>query len=177
MSQENLPKLTMVLGTAASGKSKIAEKMIFNSGLPRIYIATSQVWDDETKSKIEAHKIQRGPDWQTIEEPLNIAHVLKNCPGDHAVLIDCATLWLTNHLLDEADIDAQSKLLFDAIQQQSNPVAIVTNEVGAGIVPESKLGRQFRNIQGRFNQQLAEQADLVVNVIAGLPQVLKGQMP
>lgn len=177
MTKIKLPSLTMVLGAAASGKSKFAENLIFSSALPRVYVATSQIWDAETKSKVEAHKSQRGPDWITFEEPFDLPAALDKCPKEHAVLIDCATLWLTNHMLAENDIEAQSIALFEALRSNPRPVIIVTNEVGAGIVPDTSMGRQFRNIQGKFNQDLAVQSDLVVQVIAGLPQVLKGVMP
>ncbi|WP_420862738.1 bifunctional adenosylcobinamide kinase/adenosylcobinamide-phosphate guanylyltransferase [Algirhabdus cladophorae] len=177
MTQKKLPKLTMVLGAASSGKSKFAESMIFSSALPRNYIATSQVWDDETQQKIAAHQTQRGPDWLTIEEAFDLPNALSRCARGSVTLIDCATLWLTNHLLAEADIKQHSHDLFLALGAHPDPVIIVTNEVGAGIVPDTSLGRQFRGIQGAFNQSLATHADLAVQVIAGLPQVLKGQLP
>jgi len=93
------------------------------------------------------------------------------------VLIDCATLWLSNLMLAESKIEPATRALFDLLNDHPTPVTIVTNEVGQGIVPEYALGRDFIRVQGRFNQQLAARADLVVQVVAGLPQVLKGQLP
>jgi len=98
-------------------------------------------------------------------------------PQDAAVLVDCATLWLTNLMLSEADIDAASEQLFAQLDQPGGPVVIVTNELGLGVIPDNKMSRVFVQIQGRFNQRLAQHAGLVVQVTAGLPQVLKGQMP
>lgn len=175
--KKNLPNLTMVLGGAASGKSFFAENMIYDSGLSRTYIATSQAWDDEMRTKIEQHKIQRGTDWTTLEVPIALPQSLQSSPVGDAILIDCATLWLTNLMLGENDISVATDKLLTALQSHPSPVVIVTNEVGAGIVPQAKMGRDFRNIQGRFNQRLAADADLVVQVTAGLPHVLKGQLP
>jgi len=175
--QKNLPKLTMILGGAASGKSKFAENIIFSSDLDRTYIATSQIWDDEMKSKVKAHQAQRGPNWHTIEEPYDLASALAKAPDGHATLIDCATLWLSNHMLAENDIETVCDAAMTAFSAHSDPIIVVTNEVGSGIVPDTKLGRNFRQIQGTFNQRLASESDLVVQVIAGLPRVLKGLLP
>ena len=94
--------------------------------------------------------------------------------GDQAILIDCLTLWLTNHILAESDIDAETKKLFAAIDACLAPIVLVTNETGGGIVPENALARRFRNAQGRLNQAVAAKAERVVAVMAGLPLTLKG---
>jgi adenosylcobinamide kinase / adenosylcobinamide-phosphate guanylyltransferase len=172
-----LPKLSLVLGGAASGKSVFAENLITSSGLTPVYIATAQVWDAEMAAKIAAHKLQRGPGWRLIEEPLALDRALAGVmPGD-AVLIDCATLWLTNLILTGADVHAAEAGLLAALQTCPAPVVIVSNEVSMGIVPDNALARQFRIAQGGLNQRLAAQADLAVMVVAGLPMVLKGQLP
>lgn len=171
-----LPKLSLVLGGAASGKSAFAEGLILSSGLAPVYIATAQIWDAEMADKVAAHKVQRGPGWRTVEEPLAIDRVLAGVSRADAVLIDCATLWLTNLMLTEADLPAAELGLFDALAICTAPVVIVSNEVGMGIVPDNALARRFRGAQGGFNRRLATRADLVVMVIAGLPLVLKGQL-
>lgn len=172
-----LPPLALVLGGTASGKSGFAEGLCFQDGRPKVYIATAQAFDDEMREKIARHKIQRGPDWHTIEAVVDVASALLACTEEQVVLLDCATLWLTNVVLAEQDVCAAEDALLAALAACVAPVIVVSNEVGQGIVPESKLGRAFRNHQGRLNQKLAAQAGLVVHVIAGLPQVLKGQLP
>lgn len=165
---------TLVLGGAASGKSAFAETLCFQTGKPRIYIATAQAFDDEMRAKISQHQAQRGVDWTTVEAPLAAPDALQSCPADSVVLLDCATLWLSNILLEEQDASLASDALCSAIAACPAQVIVVSNEVGHGIVPNNALARQFRNAQGRLNQSLAAQADVVVQVIAGLPQVLKG---
>lgn len=172
-----LPKLSLVLGGASSGKSAYAEGLILRSGLAPVYLATAQVWDAEMADKIAAHQARRGPGWRLIEEPLEIGKKLTAVNFSDAVLIDCATLWLTNLILTGADLAGAEQGLFAALATCPAPVVIVSNEVGMGIVPDNALARQFRSAQGRLNQRLAAQADLVVMVIAGLPLLLKGQLP
>lgn len=168
--------LTFVLGGANSGKSNFAETLCFQTQKPRVYIATAQAFDDEMRAKISAHQDQRGDGWTTIEAPLDVAVALDSCTKDQIVLLDCATLWLTNQLMAEADLDSVTDGLIDALSRCAAQVIVVSNEVGNGIVPENAMARRFRGAQGRLNQRLAAQADLVVQVIAGLPQVLKGQL-
>ena len=173
-----LPRVTMVIGGAASGKSDFAERLVIDSKLPRAYIATAQAFDDEMRMKIDRHrKTRSGFGWHTIEEPVDLPKALSLVPSNSATLLDCATLWLSNLLLSEADIEKASDQVFALLEQRAEPIVIVTNELGHGIVPENKVAREFVQIQGRFNQRLAHQADLVVQVTAGLPLVLKGQMP
>lgn len=169
-----LPKLTLVLGGAASGKSAFAETLCFQTSKPRVYIATAQAFDDEMRKKISDHRSQRGAEWLTVEAPLNIATALAARTKDEIVLLDCATLWLSNVLLAEQDIAAASTTFIAATTNCAAQIIIVSNEVGHGIVPDNALARQFRNAQGRLNQSLAAQSDLVIQVIAGLPQILKG---
>lgn len=172
-----LPKLSLVIGGAASGKSSYAEKLVNASGLKRVYLATAQPFDAEMKDKVAAHRAMRGDGWTTIEEPLDLAPVLAARERDEVVLIDCATLWLTNLLLAERDIAVAQCALRDALSDCAAPVVIVSNEVGQGIVPDNALSRRFRNAQGRLNQRLAAEANLVITVIAGLPLALKGNVP
>ena len=108
---------------------------------------------------------------------MDVAAALDGRHPDEVVLLDCATLWLSNQMLAEADIEAESAALMAAISACPAQIVVVSNEVGHGIVPDNKLARAFRNAQGRLNQKLAAQADLVVQVVAGLPQTLKGILP
>ncbi|MDG1115831.1 MAG: bifunctional adenosylcobinamide kinase/adenosylcobinamide-phosphate guanylyltransferase [Flavimaricola sp.] len=172
-----LQSFTFVLGGAASGKTAFAERLVLSSGLKPVYIATAQAFDSEMQAKIDRHKDDRGTGWRTVEEPVDLASALSTVSGGEAVLIDCATLWLTNIILGEADAAAAEADLLEAVARCPAPVIIVSNEVGAGIVPENALARTFRNAQGKLNQRLAGQADTVIAVMAGLPLVLKGVLP
>jgi len=172
-----LPQLTLVLGGAASGKSAYAEHLAITSGRPRVYLATAQVWDDEMRSKVETHRTLRGPDWTTVEEPYDLAPHLAKVTADQVVLLDCATMWLSNHLLAENDLDTAITLFLHALAACPAPVIVVSNEVGLSIVPDTPLGRRFRDAQGRLNQALAAQSQLSVVVMAGLPLALKGNLP
>ncbi|MGH1367808.1 MAG: bifunctional adenosylcobinamide kinase/adenosylcobinamide-phosphate guanylyltransferase [Maritimibacter sp.] len=173
----DLPHLSVVIGAAASGKSTFAERLVENAARPMTYIATAQAYDDEMRTKIATHQARRSGDWQTIEAPLDASNALLAVPADHVVLLDCVTLWLTNHLLANSDLLREESHLLHALQSCDAPVVVVTNEVGAGIVPDNALSRRFRAAQGRLNQSLAARADCVVAVIAGLPLALKGALP
>jgi len=167
----------MVIGGARSGKSRFAERLVTATGAPRVYIATAEAWDDEMRARIIAHRDDRGPGWHTIEAPQDLCGALAAVPPGAVVLVDCATLWLTNRMLAEADLAAESAALIAALQGCAGRVVVVTNELGWSIVPENALARRFRDAQGRLNQALAAAAGLAVAVIAGLPVVLKGRLP
>lgn len=171
------PALTVVLGGARSGKSRIAERLVIMSGRPRLYLATAQAFDDEMNDRIQHHRKDRGEGWETLEAPLEVAPFLTKCQPEFTLLFDCATLWLSNHLLAGSDLDHEIDTLLAALTACPAPVVLVSNEVGAGIVPENALARRFRDEQGRLNQRLAAQAGLVVGVMAGLPFALKGELP
>ncbi len=172
-----LPRLSLVLGGARSGKSRLAERLATGSARPRRYIATAEAWDDEMRDRIARHRADRGDAWETVEAPLDLASALGAAGQGEVVLIDCATLWLTNHLLAEHDLAVETASLLAALAACPAPVIMVSNEVGWGIVPDNALARAFRDAQGRLNQHMAAQADLVVGVMAGLPMVLKGHLP
>lgn len=172
-----LPQLSLVLGGSASGKSAFAEMLVVGTARPKSYLATAQAFDDEMRRKIAAHRDARGPDWHTIEEPLAAADVLRSQPSEGILLLDCVTLWLTNVLLADRNVDAACADLIDGLRDCPCPAVVVSNEVGQGIVPDNALSRQFRAAQGQLNQQLAAKAGLVVMVTAGLPMTLKGQLP
>jgi len=129
------------------------------------------------RDKVSRHQRMRGPEWHTIEEPLDLAPALAAVECDDVVLLDCATMWLSNHILADNDLDKAGDSLMAGLLQCLAPMVVVSNEVGLSVVPENALARRFRQAQGELNQKLAERADLVINVIAGLPQVLKGNLP
>lgn len=172
-----LPGLSLVVGGARSGKSRLAERLVSIVGRRRHYIATAEAWDDEMRARIAAHRQDRGEAWVTHEAPRDVAGVLARIPAEDVVLLDCATLWLTNVILAEADVAQESTVLLAAFTACPAPVVVVSNEVGWGIVPDNALARAFRDHQGQLNQQIAGQAGLVLGVMAGLPMVLKGSLP
>ncbi len=169
-----LPPVTLVLGGARSGKSAYAERLIGER--PALYLATAQILDNEMAERIRQHQLRRGDQWETLEEPFNLAQaLLKNTRSDRPILIDCLTLWLSNILLAEQDVKYEISLLIDALRQTHGPVILVANEVGLGIVPENALARAFRDYAGIVNQSVASVADRVVFMAAGLPLILKEQ--
>jgi adenosylcobinamide kinase/adenosylcobinamide-phosphate guanylyltransferase len=167
--------LTLVLGGARSGKSRYAEGLIGALPPPWIYIATAEASDEEMALRIKAHRARRGADWRTVEAPRDLAAALAG-RGTTPVLVDCLTLWLSNLLLAEADIDKEIERLEKSLTEIAAPVVLVANEVGSGIVPDLPLGRKFRDLQGILNQRMALRADRVVLLVAGLPLPLKGTL-
>ncbi len=163
-----------MIGGARSGKSRHAEAVVCAFPPPWLYVATGEARDDEMAARIAAHRARRGADWRTIEAPRDIAGVLAGMPAGGAMLIDCLTLWLSNLMLADADIDAEIDRLDDALVRTPGPVVLVSNEVGLGIVPDNALARRFRDAQGVLNQRIAARADRVVLIVAGLPLVVKG---
>ncbi len=172
-----LPSLTLVLGGAASGKSAWAENLLINSALKPTYIATGQAFDDETKAKIKLHRARRDHAWTLYEAPGSVETALSQIDQDSGVLLDCATMWLTNRLLADQPLDTASDVFLNELGGCTTPIIVVSNEVGQGIVPDNAMSRNFREAQGRLNIAIAAKADLVVQVIAGLPNVLKGSLP
>ena len=175
--KKNLPLRTLVIGGAASGKSRWAEAFVLKSEIVPTYVATAQAFDDEMIKKIDIHRSRRDARWTVIEEPLRLEAAILNCPTGSIALIDCAPLWLSNHLLGGSELDAESGQFGDMVTNTPVPVVIVTNEVGDGIVPSDAITRQFRQAHGHMIQVLAAQCDLVVRVTAGLPMTLKGTLP
>ncbi|MBE0452752.1 bifunctional adenosylcobinamide kinase/adenosylcobinamide-phosphate guanylyltransferase [Roseovarius autotrophicus] len=172
-----LPRLTLVLGGAASGKSAFAEALVLRSGAAPVYLATAEAHDAEMRAKLARHRTRRGTAWRTVEAPRDLAPALGGMTGEEVVLLDCATMWLSNHLLAESDLAQAESALFAALDACHAPVVVVSNEVGLSVVPENALARRFRDAQGGLNQRLAARAGLVIMVAAGLPLVLKGTLP
>lgn len=164
----------LVLGGARSGKSRFAEQLARESGLARIYLATATAGDDEMRARIAHHRAQRGDGWRTVEEPLGLLDALTREAGSgRVVLVDCLTLWLSNLMHASRDVEAETKALADWLRNAPHPVLLVSNEVGLGLVPETPLGRDFRDAQGRLNQTIAAAVPNVAFVAAGLPLWLK----
>jgi len=167
-------RITLLLGGARSGKSRLAEQLAEERPGRLVYIATAEAWDDEMKARIAEHKSRRGDRWHGIEAPIAVAEVLRALPPDTgAVLVDCLTLWLSNLMHAGRDLAAETAGLLGAINAVNFPVLLVSNEVGLGIVPDNKLARDFRDAQGRLNQAVAAAADHAIFMAAGLPLVLK----
>jgi adenosylcobinamide kinase/adenosylcobinamide-phosphate guanylyltransferase len=166
-------RLALVLGGARSGKSRYAEGLITALPPPWVYVATAEALDAEMAARIAAHRARRGGDWRTIEAPHDLAGALAARAGA-PVLVDCLTLWLSNRMLAETDVDAEIARLEQALDRRASPVVLVSNEVGSGIVPDNALARRFRDLQGHLNQRMAARADRVALMVAGLPLTVKG---
>jgi adenosylcobinamide kinase/adenosylcobinamide-phosphate guanylyltransferase len=183
-------KITFVIGGARSGKSSFALREASKIEGQKAFVATAEVLDDEMKDRIEKHRTERGGEWNTFEEPLRISGVLSDLKDKFPVIVvDCLTIWLSNVLLQsEMAVDRQrleeTILEFTDKLQELNSMPLkpgtetrcfmVSNEVGLGIVPENKLSRQFRDLAGALNQKVAEIADEVYLVTAGIPMKIKG---
>lgn len=166
----DLPRLSLILGGARSGKSARAERLL--AGAPeKVYIATGQAFDGEMAARIQAHQARRGAGWTTVEEPLDLPAALAQ---DRPVLVDCLTLWLSNLMLGDHDVEAATARLEAALDTAAGPVILVANEVGLSIVPDNALARRFRDAAGVLNQRVAARCDRVEFVAAGLPMLLKG---
>ena len=169
-----LPAVTLILGGARSGKSALAERLVLESGLQPVYLATAQALDAEMADRVRRHRDGRGAGWLTVEEPLELAPALAGAAAtERAVLVDCLTLWLTNLLLAERDVNTAADELLACLAGLPGPAVLVSNEVGLGIVPMGELSRAFVDHAGRLHQRLAAVADWVRFVAAGLPLELK----
>ena len=168
----------LVIGGARSGKSAYAQGLAEAQALERLYLATAAAGDAEMAARIARHQADRGEGWTVLEEPLELAQALtiQARPG-RVVLIDCLTLWLSNLMIAGRDPAPQIAGLASAIEGLKGPAILVSNEVGMGIVPDNKLGREFRDWQGRANEEAARACDSAILVAAGLPLQLKPARP
>lgn len=147
--------------------------MITRLPAPWTYIATAQAFDSEMRERIQHHRDRRDGGWQTLDAPLDLAETLHALPTGTPVLLDCLTLWLTNIMLAERDVEAAVAKLSSALAAPTGAWHVVSNEVGLSIVPENALARRFRDEQGRLNQKIAALADEVLFMVAGLPMKVK----
>lgn len=169
-----LPRTTLVLGGARSGKSRFAEGLIAGHSGRRVYLATAEAGDAEMAERIRRHRERRGEGWTTVEEPLDLPRALEAASSEPAiVLVDCLTLWLSNLMAANRDVEHEARRLTDILPQLEARVVFVTNEVGLGIVPDNALARAFRDHAGFLHQSIAAAADRVYFVAAGLPILLK----
>jgi len=169
--------VTLILGGARSGKSRRAESIALSLSEHPVYIATAPMieGDSEWLARIEQHRNSRSDCWKLIEEELELVRVLQEHVGtNRTVLVDCLTLWLSNLMFADKDVDAEIAALCECLPALAGNVILVANEVGMGLVPETAEGRAFRDAQGRLNQAVAVVADRVEFVAAGLPLCLKG---
>ncbi|MBV9863694.1 MAG: bifunctional adenosylcobinamide kinase/adenosylcobinamide-phosphate guanylyltransferase [Alphaproteobacteria bacterium] len=173
-----LPPVTLILGGARSGKSRYAECLAEAAAPAGTYCATAEAGDAEMAARIAAHRARRGPFWRTVEAPLAVPQTIAMEARRHRpLLVECLTLWLSNLLLADRDIAAETDALCRELRRVEGPVILVANEVGLGLVPETPLGRRFRDEAGHLNQEVAAVADRVVFIAAGLPLMLKGDRP
>jgi len=170
--------VTLILGGSRSGKSLRAETLAEKSGLSVTYIATAPriEGDEEWSERIGQHRSRRNDQWETVEEELDLSTAIDLASGvEKLVFVDCLTLWLSNLLYAGREVEQEVALLCKRLFDCSGEIILVSNEVGMGLVPENELGREFRDAQGRMNQKVAEVADRVEFVAAGLPLCLKGE--
>ena len=169
-------KVILVTGGARSGKSQYAERRSGTMGGRRLYIATAEAKDQEMSERIAEHRRQRGKEWTTIEEPLELAEALTAQRGKiDCALVDCLTLWISNLLIGRDERNAIKKVeqLLEALPGLDFSIVFVTNEVGWGIVPDNRLARKFRDLIGWTNQRIAQAADEVILMVAGIPTTVK----
>jgi adenosylcobinamide kinase/adenosylcobinamide-phosphate guanylyltransferase len=173
-------RLALILGGARSGKSRLGLALAAGYPAPRLFVATGEAGDAEMAARIQHHRRERGPEWETLEAPVLLAETITGAQGRYGViLVDCLTLWLANLMLKGersagGELEAGGDALLEVVRQVRTPTILISNEVGWGIVPDNPLARQFRDRAGWLHQRLAEIADLVVLAVAGLPVTIKG---
>jgi adenosylcobinamide kinase/adenosylcobinamide-phosphate guanylyltransferase len=172
--------IQFILGGARSGKSAHAEDLAARhagqNGSQLVYMATAEIFDDEMRSRIQLHRDRRGPEWQLVETPLDLpTELLKAGNGNSTVLVDCLSVWTTNLLIHERDLEASRAALLDSLAGSSGHIVLVASETGLGIIPDNALSRRFRDANGLLNQAVAALADEVFFVTAGLALRLKPQ--
>ena len=169
--------LQLILGGARSGKSRLAERLASESGLDVLYIATSQPLDGEMNERVAQHRARRPDSWRLVEEPVELARVLKqNAAEGRCLLVDCLTLWLTNLLMldDQPRLAQERDALLECLANLPGEIIFVSNETGLGVVPLGELTRRYVDEAGWLHQALAERCQRVVFTVAGLPMTLKG---
>jgi adenosylcobinamide kinase/adenosylcobinamide-phosphate guanylyltransferase len=167
-------KIILITGGQRSGKSRYAQDMALSLSVNPVYLATSRIWDDEHRKRIESHRAERGKEWTNIEEDKALSkHQLEG----KVVLIDCITLWATNYFFDlQSDIEKALTALkaeFDSFTSQDAHFIFVTNEIGMGEMPQNELQRKFAGLQGWLNQYIAAKADEVYLMVSGIPVKIK----
>ena len=175
-------RIILITGGARSGKSSLALKPASLSPCKKAYLATGEPLDPEMLERIDKHKMQRGKDWDLLEEPIKIGNAIERLMGEYSMIVlDCLTLWVSNLLTrqnDEIAIEREYQNFMAALKlfqsTEGSRLIIVSNEVGMGIVPDNTLSRRFRDIAGTLNQRVAEIADEVYLAVSGIPLKIKG---
>lgn len=171
---QRLPPITLLVGGARSGKTGYGLRLAEQSGLSPVYVATGWAGDDEMADRIARHRAERGGQWTTLEERLDIAALIaREARPERVLLVDCLTLWLSNLMGADRDPDTEARHLAGVLGSLAGPIILIANEVGLGLVPETPVGRRFRDAQGRLNQTMARTAQSVMFLAAGLPLTLK----
>ena len=172
-------KIILITGGCRSGKSRFALNYANQHFSRKLYLATCEALDEEMARRIAHHKKMRSPDWQTIEEPVEIIDKIKQYGAEaDVILLDCVTLWLSNLLMrqkDDAEILKEISGLIDTMHEKQTSFIFVSNEVGLGIVPADPLSRRFRDLSGMANQRIAEAADTAIFMVSGISIFLKGE--
>jgi adenosylcobinamide kinase/adenosylcobinamide-phosphate guanylyltransferase len=170
--------ITLIIGGARSGKSRYAQSLALQLSPRPLYVATSRVWDDDHQRRIERHRLDRGPEWRTIECELELGSLEL---GAEVAVIDCVTLWLSNFFADDnGDVErclARASRELDQLARLDAHLLIVTNELGQGLHAATEVGRKFADLQGLVNQYIAARSEAVVLMVAGIPHYVKGQAP
>lgn len=171
-----MKKISLYLGGARSGKSRRALDISETSHASGCFIATAEVTDGEFAERIAQHQAERDDRWQTVEAPVDLTNAIASADQmDGLIVVDCLTVWLGNLMHYERNLDDAVAELLELLPRVQADVRLVSNEVGLGVVPETPLGRQFRDYQGRLNQQVAALADHVELMVAGIPMVVKSE--
>ena len=169
--------LVVLLGGARSGKSRLAVELALESGAPVTFLATAEALDDEMAARIEAHRAERPEGWAVVEEPLALAQAVAAAPAGHTLVVDCLSLWVAN-VLEAGDgpaaIEGEAAAAASAAGSRESRTVVVSNEVGMGIVPETPLGRSYRDVLGTVNRIFVDAADEAALVVAGRRLDLRG---
>lgn len=171
-----MAKITLVLGGVRSGKSRFAENLVITSGKNPVYLATAEFVDADLQCRIEEHQKRRDKTWQTVEVPIALSSSLERFNQQQTIaLVDCLSVWLTNLMMRGQNINNLTDGLIETLRSLKCDCVLVSSEVGFGILPENRLGREFCDQLGLINQKIAAIADNVYLIVAGVPLTLKGE--
>ncbi len=173
----DFPKLTLVTGGLSSGKSLWAEGFVNASNKNKVYLATAEPFDDELDEKIKLHKSRRGKDWQLLEEPFTDGSVFSEIGEGDIILMECLSTWLGNLLYKKVNLEDHVCRFLENLAKSKADIVIVSVESGLGIIPTDPASRSFVRALGNLNQTIARDSELVILVTAGIPLVIKGNIP
>ena len=169
---------TLILGGARSGKSRYALELGESLSEDRVFVATAQGFDEGMRERISRHRSDRNVSWRTVEELVEVWDVIeRECQAGRVIVLDCLTLWLNNLMLEGRDVESDLDRLVACLESVKGDLILVSNEIGLGLVPDTELGREFRDLHGRMNQRVAAVCDRVLFMVSGLPVVVKGELP